>query len=581
LPSTDKRVLLFADGFGGMTMAAYTRLRDRGAQVCFRAPTGPDDMLAAHRELTPDLVVAPTLTKRVPVELYGEVAINHPGRLGDRGPSSIDWARTRGDRLAGHTLLWADEGWDEGPVLATETLRYPDDPSLTKSWLYSRPHRAATLRGLDALLAGDVRAAPLDQDRPAVLGTWNNPMKQKDVGFDWTLPADEVVRLVAARDGAPGVLAELLDTEVHLYDVHLGGPAARGAEPGEIVEVVPDGAVRVAVGPGRGGRRDSVWVGCVKSPGTADRRTFKVPAAWWLRDTGRTVDAGPGTGTPFRPVRVELPDETTAVVTAGAYNGAWSTAFCRRVHAALGTVLDDPRVDTVLLRGGGADPFGNGIGLNHLYGSDPTLGAGMGREARRNIRAINQVCERLFELRRAGKRVTVLVDGDAGAGGAFLALCGDQVIADPGINLNPHYVGMGGLHGSEHHTWTLRRRIPDADARHALLTECLPISPQQARRAGLIDEVAPAGLDAADLGEWALDVARRYTSLAAQDRLRPPPPPSEADQAATAATELAAIDRDFGDPGFQAALTRFVLKLPGEPPIGPAAAGEYRGTYGD
>jgi putative two-component system hydrogenase maturation factor HypX/HoxX len=577
---TDQRVLLFADGFGGMTMAAYTRLRDLGAQVCFHAPTGPDDMLAAYRELSPDLVVAPTLTKRVPAELYGRVAINHPGRLGDRGPSSIDWARLRGDRFAGHTLLWADEGWDEGPVLATETIRYPDDPALTKSWLYARLHRAATLRGLETLVTGDLRATAVDHDGPAVLGTWNNPVKQKDVGFDWMLPAEEIVRLAAARDGAPGVLVELLGAEVYVYDVHHGGPAPHTAEPGEVVEVLPDSAVRVAVGPEREGHRASVWIGCLKSPGTADRRTFKLPAAWWVRGNSTSPAVhSVGSGRPFRPVRVEYPDEATAVVTAGAYNGAWSTGFCRRVHAALGAVLDDPQVTTVLFRGGGRDPFGNGIHLNHIYGADPGLGAAMEREARDNIRAINQVCERFFDLRRAGKRVTVLIDGDAGAGGAFLALCGDHVIADPTVNLNPHYVGMGGLHGSEHHTWTLRQRVPDADTRHALLTECLPVSPQRAQRLGLIDEVAPGGLDAADLGEWALDVARRYTSLVAQQRLLPPPPPSRLDQVATAAAELGAIDWDFGDPGFKAALTRFVEKRPDEGPSGPAAAREYRGAY--
>jgi putative two-component system protein, hydrogenase maturation factor HypX/HoxX len=581
VPGTDRRVLLLADGFGGMTMAAYTRLRDLGAQVCFRAPTGPEDMLASYRELSPDLVFAPTLTKRVPEELYGRVVINHPGRLGDRGPSSIDWARLRGERLAGHTLLAADEGWDEGPVLTTETIRYPDDPALTKSWLYSRLHRAATLRGLETLLTGDPHPTPLDGDRPAVLGTWNNPVKQKDVGFDWALSADEIVRLVAARDGAPGVLVDLLGAEAYAYDVHHGGPAPRGTEPGAVVETLPDGAVRVAVGPTGDGERESVWVGCLKTPGTADRRTFKLPAAWWVHRRVPQPVSPAGSGRPFRPVRVECPDETTAVVTAGAYNGAWSTGFCHRVDAALRAVLDDPAVDTVLFRGGGRDPFGNGIHLNHIYGSDPMLGAAMEREARENIRAINQVCERFFDLRRAGKRVIILVDGDAGAGGAFLALCGDLVIADPTVNLNPHYVGMGGLHGSEHHTWTLRQRVPDADTRHALLTECLPVSAQQAHRMGLVDEVAPGGLDAADLGEWALDVARRYTSLAAQGRVSPPPPPSRDEQDATAETELAAIDEDFGDPGFQAALTRFVLKLPGEPPVGPAAAGEYRGAYRD
>lgn len=579
MPGTDQRIVLFADGFGGMTMAAYTRLRDLGAQVCFHSPTGPDDMLAAYRELSPDLVIAPTLTKRVPAELHGRVVINHPGRLGDRGPSSIDWARLRGDHFGGNTLLWADEGWDEGPVLATETIRYPDDPTLTKSWLYSRPHRAATLRGLETLLTGDPRATAVDHDEPSVLGTWNNPVKQKDVGFDWTLPAEEIVRLAAARDGSPGVLAELLGAETYVYDVHLGGPAAAGAEPGEVVEVLPDSAIRVAVGPAGDGHRASVWIGCLKSRGTADRRTFKLPAAWWVGRATPPATDGVRSARPFRPIRVRYPDETTAVVTAGAYNGAWSTGFCRRVHTALGAVLDDPQVTTVLLRGGGRDPFGNGIHLNHIYGADPGLGAAMEREARNNIRAINQVCERLFDLRRAGKRVIVLVDGDAGAGGAFLALCGDHVIADPTVNLNPHYVGMGGLHGSEHHTWTLRQRIPDADTRHALLTECLPVSPHRAQQLGLIDEVAPAGLEAADLGAWALDVARRYTSLAAQQRLCPPPPPSRLDQVATAAAELGAIDWDFGDPDFKAALTRFVEKHPSEGPSGPLAAREYRGSY--
>ena len=579
MPGTDQRIVLFADGFGGMTMAAYTRLRDLGARVCFHAPTGPDDMLAAYRDLSPDLVIAPTLTKRVPAELYGRVVINHPGRLGDRGPSSIDWARLRGDRFGGNTLLWADEGWDEGPVLATETIRYPDDPTLTKSWLYSRPHRSAILRGLEALLTGDPRATAVDHDAPSVLGTWNNPVKQKDVGFDWTLPAEEIVRLAAARDGAPGVLVELLGAETYAYDVHLGGPAAGGAEPGEVVEVLPDSAIRVAVGPARDGHRASVWIGCLKTPRTADRRTFKLPAAWWVGPGTPPAADGVRSARPFRPIRVRYPDETTAVVTAGAYNGAWSTGFCRRVHTALGAVLDDPAVATVLLRGGGRDPFGNGIHLNHIYGADPGLGPAMEREARDNIRAINLVCERLFDLRRAGKRVIVLVDGDAGAGGAFLALCGDHVIADPTVNLNPHYVGMGGLHGSEHHTWTLRQRIRDADTRHALLTECLPVSPHQAQRLGLIDEVAPAGLEPEDLGAWALDVARRYTSLAAQQRLRPPAPPSRLDQVATAAAELGAIDWDFGDPGFKAALRRFVEKHPSEGPSGPLAAREYRGSY--
>jgi len=48
-------------------------------------------------------------------------------------------------------------------------------------------------------------------------------------------------------------------------------------EPDPVPGASPDSAVRVAVGPtDADGRRESVWVGYVKSAG------FKQPAAWWL-----------------------------------------------------------------------------------------------------------------------------------------------------------------------------------------------------------------------------------------------------------------------------------------------------------
>ena len=59
----------------------------------------------------------------------------------------------------------------------------------------------------------------------------------------------------------------------------------------------------------------------------------------------------------------------------------------------------------------------------------------------------------------------MLLDGDAGAGGAFLSLCADVVVAVPGRTFNYHYQGMGGLTGSEFHTLTLPFRVMDEAAR--------------------------------------------------------------------------------------------------------------------
>ncbi len=100
----------------------------------------------------------------------------------------------------------------------------------------------------------------------------------------------------------------------------------------------------------------------------------------------------------------------------------------------------------------------------------------------------------MFQARRDGVSVIVLLDGDAGAGGAFLSLCADVVVAVPGRTFNYHYMGMGGLSG-------LGVPHPDAagadarrGARAALLHDCLPLSAYQAHRQGLVDYLVPEGL---------------------------------------------------------------------------------------
>jgi putative two-component system protein, hydrogenase maturation factor HypX/HoxX len=580
-----QRVLLLSNAFGGATMAAYCWLRDRGIQTAFQPAGSAAAMIAADLRYGPDLLFAPMLTARVPGELLGRVVINHPGRIGDRGASSIDWGRYRREPFGGTTLLLAAEGWDTGDVMYTATYPYPDEPA-TKSWIYSHLNRTAMLRGLEQLTAEWTPAArPLDYEHCDVLGTWNDPMRPGDSTLDWTMAAEEIVWRAAARDGAPGVLTDLLGRAVHLYDVHLAGPT-RAAE-GEVVGWIADAAIRVAAGPrGANGLRESVWIGYVKPASTADGQpTFKQPGAWWLRDVvghplQQAADPHPYPG--YRPVTTQQRG-SVAIITASAYNGAWSTRFCHRVAATVDAAAGRREIDQIILRGGGGDPFGNGIHLNHIYGASRRGGrrgaraTGLRREAEANIRAINEVALALFRARRGGRSVIVLLDGDAGAGGAFLSLCADVVVAVPGRTFNYHYQGMGGLTGSEFHTLTLPFRVMDEAARSRLLTECLPLSAYQAHRLGLVDYLAPQGIVGRDLTAWTLEFAARHRQLVAQDDLRHwRPLPSEEDLVATQARELRTIDRDFASPGFQAALQGFVLKRRGAPPT---AATEYRAAY--
>jgi putative two-component system hydrogenase maturation factor HypX/HoxX len=80
------------------------------------------------------------------------------------------------------------------------------------------------------------------------------------------------------------------------------------------------------------------------------------------------------------------------------------------------------------------------------------------------------------------------VAGNAGAGGAILALASDFVFAREGVIFNPHYKNMGELYGSEYWTYLLPKRVGQEMAVN-LTEQRLPISAKKAWRIGLIDKM--------------------------------------------------------------------------------------------
>ena len=78
--------------------------------------------------------------------------------------------------------------------------------------------------------------------------------------------------------------------------------------------------------------------------------------------------------------------------------------------------------------------------------------------------------------------------GNAGAGGAILALAADQVFARPSVVLNPHYRSMGELYGSEYWTYLLPKRVGQEKALE-LTQGCQPLGARKACEIGFLDEV--------------------------------------------------------------------------------------------
>jgi putative two-component system hydrogenase maturation factor HypX/HoxX len=185
-------------------------------------------------------------------------------------------------------------------------------------------------------------------------------------------------------------------------------------------------------------------------------------------------------------------------------------------------------------------------------------------ESWRNISAIDDLA--LAILTTESHLTVSALQGNAGAGGVFLALAADRVVARSGIVLNPHYKGMGNLYGSEYWTYTLPRRVGAGGARQ--VTEArLPLGAAQAQALGLID--AHFGRTHAAFLPEAIAQARALAGAGWEQRLADKRARRAADEAEKplAAYRAAELERMrlnfFGfDPSYHVARYNFVRKLP-------------------
>src|SRR5262249_38487585 len=115
------------------------------------------------------------------------------------------------------------------------------------------------------------------------------------------------------------------------------------------------------------------------------------------------------------------------------YNGAMSTAQCYRLRDAF--LYARSRTTRVIVLFCGRDFWSNGIDLNAIEASvDPA------EESWRNINAIDDL---IIEILNTTCHLVIAgLRGNAGAGGAMLALAADHVYAMSGVVLNPHYRSM-------------------------------------------------------------------------------------------------------------------------------------------
>jgi putative two-component system hydrogenase maturation factor HypX/HoxX len=499
------RILFLTTAHNSLSQRLFIELTALGHIVDVTLAISETVMLDAVRQHTPDLIIAPMLKGRIPEAIWSKhvCLIVHPGVKGDRGASSLDWAIITGQTIWGVTVLQAAAQMDAGAIWASYNFALSGS-AIAKSGVYRRQVTKAAVRAVleavEKFQLRQFRPEPLDYSAPDVIGRWRPTMRQSDRAIDWSRDStNEIVAKISASDSAPGVLDTLLGRRCFLYGAHvedrLKGPAGKiiARRDGAICIGTIDGALWIShlKVKGQGApqaaecRAVNAHFGCgPRNSALCSRSGIKLPATQVLGSLLRgvpevplAIDA-PTDHHTFREIAYEEEGDV-GYLSFDFYNGAMSTAQCYRLRDAFLFARSRPTKVIVLL--GGADFWSNGIHLNIIEASnDPA------KESWRNINAIDDLIVEI--LNTMSHLVVAGMRGNAGAGGAMLALAADYVYSASGVVLNPHYRGMGELYGSEYWTYLLPKRV--GQARALELTQiCQPIGARAARDIGFLDEV--------------------------------------------------------------------------------------------
>ena len=543
------RILILCHAFNSLTQRLYAELAALGHEPSVELDINDQVTTEAVGLFRPHLILAPYLRRAIPEPIWRRhlCLIIHPGILGDRGPSALDWAVQEGEPDWGVTLLQAEAEMDAGPIWASRG--FPMRPAKKSSLYRNEVTEAALATVREALeLLPDYMAGhwqPLPLTAANARGRWRPLMRQSDRSIDWGQEdSARILRKLNAADGFPGVRGELLGHPCHLYNAR---PFPAASEPGKLIGRWGDGVVRATAD-------GALWIGHVKRMDAGPR--IKLPARLAIPELdGLPQLQHPDCGDPE--IRYEEA-KGVGYLHFDFYNGAMGTDACRRLLAAFESAARRPTRVLVLM--GGPDFFSNGLDLNRIEAAESPADASLA-----NIEAMDDLCRAVIACE---SHLTIAaLQGNAGAGGAFLALAADRVWARSGVILNPHYKNMGNLYGSEYWTYLLPRRV-GAEQASAIMGNRLPLTAPEAQRLGFIDDCfgdSPAG--------FLREVRRRAEELAASPGLAQRLADKGARRAADEATkplagyraeELSEMRRNFYgfDPSYHVARHHFVHKTP-------------------
>lgn len=470
------RILLICSSYNGLTQRVHDELLLLQHCVSIEFSLSTQHMIEAVELFKPELILCPFLKEKIPPFIYEnhKCIIIHPGIIGDRGPSSLDWAIHEHKSHWGVTAIQANKEMDAGDIWANNTFKMRDS---FKASIYRKEITQSAIKTLHQILYNlskeNFLPQKLDYSNPNVKGELKPLMKQTARKINWKKDNTQtIIRKINAADSSPGLLDTMFNQEFYLYGAHKEDKL-KGENPGEII-ARRNGAICRATIDG------ALWISHLK---TKNKNSFKLPSAILLKDKLKGIYEN------RIPLVLEEPRDTfkeiyytekneVGYLYFDFHNGAMSIEQCVRLKYAY-EMIKEKDINVLVLMGGD-DFFSNGIHLNIMEDSKKSDEDGWS-----NIHAMNDIVREIIDT---SDLITIASLGSsAGAGGVFMALACDYVVAREGVMINAHYKTLG-LHGSEYWTYLLPKRVGKEKA-YQITDECLPYGAIRAQKIGMIDRV--------------------------------------------------------------------------------------------
>uniref|UniRef100_A0A8C1LZC0 10-formyltetrahydrofolate dehydrogenase n=1 Tax=Cyprinus carpio TaxID=7962 RepID=A0A8C1LZC0_CYPCA len=196
-----------------------------------------NQVVEAYKAVGAELNVMPFCSQFIPMNVidfpkHGSI-IYHPSILPrHRGASAINWTLIEGDKKAGFSIFWADDGLDTGPILLQKEC--PVEPNDTVDTLYNRflfPEGIkAMVEAVQLIADGKAPKIPQSEDGASYEGI----QKKSNAKVNMAQPTEVIHNWIRGHDKVPGAWAIIDGKPVTLYSSSMLSGSVPTGQPIEV-----------------------------------------------------------------------------------------------------------------------------------------------------------------------------------------------------------------------------------------------------------------------------------------------------------------------------------------------------------